>query len=76
MCSLVWAFVDRPCFKLVIILTLVVVVVVVVVVTFTQSLSYNIALCSVVECPLSEREVAGLIPTAAPYQRCKKKWYQ
>ena len=44
----------------------------VVVVAFTLSLSYNIALCSVVECPLSEREVAGLIPAAEPYQRCKK----
>ena len=45
---------------------------VVVDVAFTQSLSYNIALCPVVECPISEREVAGLIPAAAQYQRCKK----
>ena len=67
--SLVWAFVDQPCFKLhdcMLISTFVVVV------AFTQTLSYNIALCSVVECPLSEREVSGLILAAAPYQRCKK----
>ena len=32
------------------------------------------SIAQLVERPLSEREVVGSNPTAAPYQRCKK-WY-